>query len=347
MAEELARGQITIIDLNDAKSANVFLKANKALTQVYSKDGASYVPSFVSGTNNPSLQITPEVFVSGSSSNLVSQLQSVTWTINDKSVSDFGGATVSTAAPWTLTINKNMANDSVWHIVFSAKWLDSDTGLLTNVKSDITFAKVVNSGTLAFAQVVGQSVIKQDTDSVTLTGQLIRGGQSNPDTTDVSYQWYERTPTGDKALTGETSANLTLAASRILNISSFFVKIKDNDPSSGTAGQTFTSPIFNVTDMSDPYSVRMDASNGTTLINGQGSTVVTATLLQGGVPIDDSALNKFVFNWTAVNKDGGSLTIPTAAFVSGSPNKLKVDRSIVNRKSTFFCGVSIAQNPTK
>ena len=37
----VARGQITIIDLSDGKSINVYLTSNKALSQIYSEDSGS------------------------------------------------------------------------------------------------------------------------------------------------------------------------------------------------------------------------------------------------------------------------------------------------------------------
>lgn len=329
-----ARGQITITDLNDAKTVNMFLSANQALTQVFSKDNSTYSPNFAS----KALVITPEIFVSGSEADLVKDCKSLTWTINGKTPTAFG-ASVGTTAPWALTINKNMTSDQQWHIVCEADWLDVETSLTTKTKATIDFAKVVNSGTLAFAQIVGPSVMKNATTSITLTGQLIRGGEATPDTTDVSYQWQKLDPkTGFVDITGATSSTLVVKPSDVLNIASYKVKIKDTDTQSGTANQTFTSPEFNVTDMSDPYTVRMDASNGNILVNGTGSTTVTATVLRGGYEVNSTAIT---YSWSAIDKDEKPLTIPDTCKVTGAPQKLIIDKTVVNRKSTFFCDVSI------
>ncbi|MCS2956879.1 hypothetical protein NXX53_06260 [Bacteroides salyersiae] len=62
MAIKVARGQVTIIDQNDAVSIQAFIGSNQPLTQVYNKDTNTYVPSW---TATPYLVLTPSLFVSG------------------------------------------------------------------------------------------------------------------------------------------------------------------------------------------------------------------------------------------------------------------------------------------
>lgn len=335
-----ARGQITITDLNDAKTANMFLSSSEAQTQVYSKDGASYAPNFAS----KALVITPELYVSGNGNNIISQATGITWTINGKSPSDFGGASVGTSAPWALTINKNMVNETQWHIVCQGTW--TDNGLANTIKADISFAKVVNSGTLAFAQIVGGSILNQDNKSVTLTAQLIRGGQASPDTTNVTYQWQKLGTSGFANISGATLSTLKVTADEVQNISSYRVVIRDTDSTSGTANQSFTSGQFDVIDMTDPISVRMDTSNGDKLVNGQGSTTITATILQNGNEITPPSSTTYA--WSGIDKNGSaiaaaSITGALAKDSSGNAinNKLVVTKTLVNQKATFICDVTI------
>lgn len=335
-----ARGQITITDLNDAKTANMFLSSSEALTQVYSKDGATYVPNFAS----KALVITPELYVSGSGNNIIGQMSNIQWTINGMSPSAFGGATVGTSAPWALTINKNMVNETQWHIVCQGTW--TDNGMENTIKADITFAKVVNSGTLAFAQIVGGAIINQNNKSVTLTAQLIRGGQAVPDTTDVGYQWLKLDAGSFKPITGATSSTLKVTADEVTNINSYKVEITDKDVTSGTANQKFTSGQFDVIDMTDPISVRMDTTNGTTLVNGQGSTTIIATLLQDGDEITPPSST--TYKWSGTDKNGSAIAADkiTAALAKDSggktlPNQLVVTKALVDKKSTFTCDVTI------
>lgn len=51
----ISRGQITIVDLNDGKSINLYLGSNVATTQIFNKENSSYVPNW---TASPFLVIT-------------------------------------------------------------------------------------------------------------------------------------------------------------------------------------------------------------------------------------------------------------------------------------------------
>ena len=63
----ISRGQITIVDLNDAKSLNLYLSSNKPATQIFNRENSSYVPDY---TTSP-LVISPELYVSGTSANVI------------------------------------------------------------------------------------------------------------------------------------------------------------------------------------------------------------------------------------------------------------------------------------
>ena len=73
----ISRGQITIVDLSDGKSINLYLGSNVATTQIFNKENSSYVPNW---TVSPFLVITPEVYVTGVATNQVNRLKGVpTW----------------------------------------------------------------------------------------------------------------------------------------------------------------------------------------------------------------------------------------------------------------------------
>ena len=46
MAVKVARGQVTIIDQNDAVSLQAFIGSSQPLTQVYNRDNNAYAPSW-------------------------------------------------------------------------------------------------------------------------------------------------------------------------------------------------------------------------------------------------------------------------------------------------------------
>lgn len=110
MAEIIARGQISIIDLNDAKSLNMYLRSSQPTTQIFNSDNNSFVPDW---SASPFLVITPELFVSGTTADQMGQVKTKpVYTINGSTnLADYG-ATVADRAPYALTINKNMVNCS-------------------------------------------------------------------------------------------------------------------------------------------------------------------------------------------------------------------------------------------
>ena len=68
----ISRGQITIVDLTDGKSINLYLGSNVALTQIYNKENSTYSPNWAA---SPFLVITPEVYVTGVATNQISRLK--------------------------------------------------------------------------------------------------------------------------------------------------------------------------------------------------------------------------------------------------------------------------------
>lgn len=139
----IARGQITIVDLNDAKSMNMYLGSNQPLTQIFNKENSSYVPDWGA---SPFLVITPELYVSGTTANVISRLKSApTYTINGGSIAAFGG-TVGATTPYALTLKNNLTSASQMKVECSGIYVDPDTKLETSVKAAINFSKTENAG---------------------------------------------------------------------------------------------------------------------------------------------------------------------------------------------------------
>lgn len=88
-------GQITIVDLNDGKSINLYQGSNVAATQIFNKENSSYVPNW---TVSPFLVLTPEVYVTGVATNQVSRLKGVpVWKVNGSTTLSTYGATAATS----------------------------------------------------------------------------------------------------------------------------------------------------------------------------------------------------------------------------------------------------------
>lgn len=129
----ISRGQITIVDLNDGKSINLYLGSNVATTQIFNKENSSYVPSW---SVSPFLAITPEVYVTGVGTNQVSRLKGTpTWKINGSTTLSTFGATAATTSPYALTIKNNMTAVNQLQVECEVIYVDPDTSAETKAKA--------------------------------------------------------------------------------------------------------------------------------------------------------------------------------------------------------------------
>lgn len=343
----IARGQITIVDLNDAKSMNMYLGSNQPLTQIFNKENSTYVPSW---TASPFLVVTPELYVSGTTTNVISRLKAApAYTINGGAISVFGG-TVAATAPYALTIKNNMTSVSQMKVECSGIYVDPDTSLETPVKAVINFSKTENAGQLicAIAYAPKGNVFKNDQAS-TLTAHCDLWRGSTIDNTKVSYQWYKLKTDGtwetlaasnSYGITGTTTNEITIPASAVLNFESFKCTIKDTDTASGTYN-TSVSDIISFSDLSDPYIVEVSSTTGDKIVNGAGSTTLNVKVWQNGEVFADSAADtKFSFSWKKYKKDG---TQDTAWGTSGvkTGRSLTVTAAEVDVKATFIVELSL------
>ena len=333
-----ARGQITITDLNDARNVNMFLSSNQPLTQVFSQDGKKYSPDYVS-TN---LVITPEMYVSGISEDQMGSLASApTWTINGSStLTDFGATVGNAASHYALTIKQNMATVDQLHIVCTATWRDSVTGLSVPVRAEINFTKNINTGSLAFARIDASSLVFKKVGgvatppSITLAAVLVRGGQDDTTPTDATSYAVKWMKYGSTASLGR-GRTLTVNPSDVTNIQTYVCQITDTSSTSGTNGKTFTATVT-IADMTDPYQCTITSDNGTTFVNNSGSNIVlTAHLFNGGVEITDTT--KFTCAWSKILADGTS----DGGFADPGTVSLTVKPSDVAVKATYVCTVTL------
>lgn len=205
-----ARGQITIVDLNDAKTVNMFLSSNHPTTQIFSQDGKTYTPDF-SASNN-ALVITPELLISGVDNAIP---YSVEWKINGDTVvgqgnqaAKYGASVDNSNFKLTITKNLTMAGDNVpdiptLEIECTAQWYDESMNTYIPVKASIAFHRSINTGQLCMARIdsTGQ-YFKYDSngptpDHIELTAILMRGSQEDNTPGSggdgaFSCTWYKR-----------------------------------------------------------------------------------------------------------------------------------------------------------
>lgn len=341
----ISRGQITIVDLNDGKSINLYLGGNVATTQIFNKENSSYVPNW---TASPFLVITPEVYVTGVGTNQVSRLKGVpVWKINGSTTIATFGATAATIAPYALTIKNNMTSVGQLQVECEVIYVDPDTTAETKAKANITYTKTTNAGQLicAIAYAPNGTVFKNG-DITTLKAHCDMWRGSVIDNTNVTYKWYklgsgawtEITSANAGGITGFTTNEIAIPEAAVLNFESFKCEIKDTDAASGTYNTT-VSDILSFADMSDPYQVEIIAPAGTTLTSGLTSTNLTVNCWQNGALLPDSFFTGATCTWRKFNKLGVQDTAwGTAGVKTG--RSLTVTRDEVSVAATFTVEIS-------
>lgn len=203
MAIKVARGQISIIDQNDAVSLQAFIGSNQPLTQVFNKDTGVYAPSWVA---SPYLVLTPSLFVSGyagtdqitavgNTATLTPGIKSGTakWYKNGTVItSGQDGCTIGAAsAKYALTIKTNHLTVAApqARYSFEATYIDAN-GLEISFRAEIQFTQHLNTGAMIAAVCYAPDgiVFKNDeTPSLRAHCDLWRG--ATIDTTNVTYAW--------------------------------------------------------------------------------------------------------------------------------------------------------------
>lgn len=203
MAIKVARGQVTIIDQNDAVSLQAFIGSSQPLTQIFNKDTGVYAPSWAA---SPFLVLTPSLFVSGKAS--TDQISSVgnaatltagvksgsaKWYKNGSAItSGQDSCTVGAAsAKYALTIKANHMTVSTPQVryAFEAVYIDAN-GLEVPFRSEIQFTQHLNAGAMIAAVAYAPDGVVFKNDEVpTLKAHCDLWRGATIDTTNVTYAW--------------------------------------------------------------------------------------------------------------------------------------------------------------
>jgi len=281
----------------------------------------------------------------------MSHVTNVTWTINGAAATAYG--TISISSPYALTINKNMASVTSLQIVCNARYTDPDTGAITPITASTTINRIDTAGSNITADITypnGTTFYKSEVSSLKLTCTMYRGGVA--DTTKVSYQWYQKSTSGTwtkltssnaGTITGYTTATLTIYPNDVLNFEQFKCICTDTDTSSPTyiAGhRTCEAVSQTIVDLTDPYTIEIDAPAGNVLSSGATSCTLTANVKQGVEYVPDSFYTNATFTWTKADKTGtGDTTWGTNGTKTG--RSITVTRSEISVKATFTVVLSL------
>ncbi len=203
MAIKVARGQVTIIDQNDAVSLQAFIGSNQPLTQVFNKDTSAYAPSWVA---SPYLVLTPSLYVSGkgtadqittvgNAATLVAGIKTGTakWYKNGVAVATGADSCTigSAAAKYALTIKANHMTAAAPQVryTFEAVYIDAN-GLEIQFRSEVQFTQHQSAGaTICAIAYAPDGVVFKNEEVATLKAHCDLWRGATIDITNVTYVW--------------------------------------------------------------------------------------------------------------------------------------------------------------
>ncbi|WP_276910964.1 hypothetical protein [Hallella colorans] len=335
----LSRGQITIVDLNDAKQISMILQV-KNPSQMYNPDTKVYTPNFTTDKNT----VTPKVYVTGSGQNMVNALTSIEYDINGtklqagKSAEGYSVGAISAGA--VLTIATNIISNTL-NINVKATYHDILTNIDTVLEAQTQVIKSTSAGALlqvVLTQPKG-NCFETNITELTAHAECYRGGVL--DTSIQKLQWqklnfanglFEDISTGVETSGGQST--LTVHADDVLNVQTYKVIATDD-------GQT-SEAIVTFEDRTDPYELVLHAPKGNVIVNGKGEVDINAEVWQNGVKLEDASAQtpKFFYTWTKYNKAGARENFTGTSSPTKTGNPLKVLAADVDQKATFVCEVT-------
>lgn len=339
----VARNQITIVDLNDAKQVHAYLDSTLGDTQIYNPDTKVFTPNFAS-TNN---KITPKVYETGNANNLITACSNFKYTINNKAyTASSSDASYVVGSDGSLTIKSNISTNSLV-IVFSCDFTDTETKVVTKIEAYKTIVKSQSAGALfqAVIELPKGNVFDSATSAADLQAicKTFRGGTE--DNTNITFTWEKlntETGTWGAVVSGRAAnATLTVKPEDVLNFQTFRCTAKDTG---GTDAAAQAIALVTFEDKTDPYELELVSTTGDKIINGQGSTTINARVWQSGTKIEDETTaegsRKFIYTWTKYDKDGelANFNGTTASTKTGNP--LIVAAVDVTSKATFICEIA-------
>lgn len=335
-----ARNQITIVDLNDAKSIQVYFTASQGFSQNYNPDTHVYTPVYSTSNN----VITPHVYETGDANDHLARCSNVKYTVGATVVTaSSNNASYVVGSDGRLTVKVNLTSDL--NVTFEADYSDED-----NIVSKIggTFTLMRNESSGALFQVVltcpkGNIFDKSVSGDLSVSAQTMRGGVH--DDSNVTYTWQQfdiKTSAWKAVASGRASGKtLTVKPDDVLNFQTFKCVAKD---AGGTDKTATAEALVTFQDLTDPYVVELYCPTGDKIVNGTGSTTINARVWQGGVKIEDeqtaAASRKFDYTWTKFDKAGAAQNWSGTTSNVKTGNPITVLAEEVSVKTTIVCEVT-------
>lgn len=349
----------TLMDYTDGISLITGIDSNQPLTQLYNPNAADGTNKLTPSWASTPLLLTPKVMKAGSSTSLISTMTSKAWKRRIAGgnwtavVSGSNGEEVNSTTG-VLKVSENKLTDNIWQMdyKFEGTYTDPVLNLAFPVEITISLSRVANGTSFVVARAYapsGNQFKNNLPEKLTVKAELIRG--TTTDTTLLSYAWEKSTNgTTWVAVTGSTNT-LEIDADDVESFAMFRCKITDDDSTSDTSDQTFTTEGVAFYDVTDPYQAVIESTAGSVFKKTSDTTVTKTVLIcrvyQNGEEYDTTG-SKLTYTWTKTDKDGNAVSdfSPTGIAVEGegivatNSKAIEVSSNTVSVKATFFCEVS-------
>lgn len=166
----VASGQLTLVDLNDAKVLQLYVNSNQPKIQIYNPNGTgSYLPDWsVAATN---VLLTPQMFIAGSNTDIITDpsvkikwYDAATPTVELVTNTNYE---IPTTGLKTLKIKKNLlSNKNQISYICKVTWFDPDVQAEIEAIATIDFAKVTAGQDGSSGQNAITAVLTNDTHTV-------------------------------------------------------------------------------------------------------------------------------------------------------------------------------------
>lgn len=189
MAQAIAYGSITIVDITDIGEFSIQPMSNLPLSVIYDPDQDNYTPNW--GTSN--ITITPAIYYAGEALSLGSTGLTITWQVQNGTagavdITDSTGAVLpaytakgfsSTNGALTIAQNQFEVSSTMITYIGTATYVEPTSQQVLTAQGQITFTLVKNASTAETCYIAGDSIFKYNTSgniigasSITLTSKV-------------------------------------------------------------------------------------------------------------------------------------------------------------------------------
>lgn len=346
MAKIQAFSSVSVVDLTDVGSINLYCTSNQPLSVIYDPNANNGNGSYTPNWSTSNLKITPVISYNGENLSLTAQGVSFTYTRKEGSGTAVALTSGETVSNGVLTVNVNkMASVVSGQLTYICKlvYTDPNTGVPLTTEASLTYTLVTQATQIKDVDIVGETAFLYNADrsvvgsgTITLRALLsnVSMGQWQYQKSDGTYAAYPITTkyntaiTGTELVVGADEANIWLQGDRYAvirvttNDNDVYDTIQINKILDGVAGDAVVSAVLT----NESFLLPVNSSGNPISSNVWSAGATTIKIFEGGDDVTSQ------WSVTANRSDGlsGTYNSTTHTF---TPSGLTSDVGYVN----FVC----------